>query len=200
MSYREAVELMHGQHDVLVQAGGQMHVQGAGAEADGAGAGAEEPGYKRCRCAGGCDDEAMPGEDVCARCYTIEGCCELDFPDEPDNESHTESSPQFGNREGMCEHGSHGCRVELEGSETVCDLCEELDAFGRCDCDCNQCTEGKNWVSDVLKAFSMVEQREMTPQDWMQMSQEEKAAYKEFKEDADSEAAKTEGPPEADDE
>ena len=139
MSYREAVELMHGQGGVMVHAGGQMHVQGAGAEADGAGAGQMEqelgrgPEYRRCRCAGGCDDEAMPGEDVCARCYTIEGCCELDFPDEPDSESHTESSPQLGDREGMCEHhsghGSHGCRVELEGSEAVCDLCEELDAF-----------------------------------------------------------------------
>ena len=72
--------------------------------------------------------------------------------------------------------------------------------FGRCDCDCDQCTEGNNWVTDVLEAFSMVEQREMTPQDWVQMSQEEKAAYKEFKEDADSEAAQTEGLPEADDE
>ena len=47
------------------------------------------------------------------------------------------SSPQLGDREGICEngHGSHGCRVELEGSEVVRDLCEELDAFGRCDCD-----------------------------------------------------------------
>ena len=71
-----------------------------------------EPGYRRCRCAGGCDDEAMPGGDVCARCYTIEGCCELNFPDEPDSESHTESSPQLGDREDMYEYhswyGGHG--------------------------------------------------------------------------------------------
>ena len=51
MSYKEAVELMHGQHEVLMQAGGQMHVHGAGVEADGAEAEAEAPGYRRCRCA-----------------------------------------------------------------------------------------------------------------------------------------------------
>ena len=50
-----------------------------------------------------------------------------------------------------------------------------------------------------MEAFSMVEQREMTPQDWVQLSEEEKAAYSEFKEDADREAAQTEGLPEADD-
>jgi hypothetical protein len=113
MSYREAMGLMHDQGGMMVHDGGQMQVQGAGAEADGAGAEAEAPEYRRCRCAGGCDDEAMPGEDVCARCYTIEGCCDLDSPDERDSESHTESSPQLGDREGMCEHhsghGSHGC-------------------------------------------------------------------------------------------
>ena len=93
----------------------------------------------------------MPDEDLCARCYTIEGCCDLDFPDEPDIESHTGSSPQLGDRGGMCEHhsgvsghDSHGCRVELEDSEVVSDLYEELDAFGGCDCDCDQCTEGNN--------------------------------------------------------
>ena len=156
-----------------------MHVQGAGAEveeaeAGGAGAEAEAPEYRS----------------------------DLDSQDERDSESHTESSPQLGDREGMCEHhsgyGSHGCRVELEGSEVVCDLCEELDAFGRCDCDCDQCTERNNWVTDVLEAFSMVEQREMTPRDWIRLSEEEKAAYREFKEDADSEAAQTEGLPRAD--
>ena len=203
MSYREAVELMQDQGGVLMHAGGQMHVQDAGAEAEGAGAEAEAPEYRRCRCAGVCDEEAMPGEDVCERCYTIEGCCDLEFPDEPDSESHTESSPQLGDREGKCEHhsghGSHGCRAELEGSEVVCDLCGELDAFGRCDCDCDQCIEGNNWVTNVMEAFSMVEQREMTPQDWVRLSKEEKAAYSEFKEDADREAAQTEELPEADD-
>jgi len=54
-------------------------------------------------------------------------------------------------------------------------------------------------VTNVMEAFSMVEQREMTPQDWVRLSKEEKAAYSEFKEDADREAAQTEELPEADD-
>ena len=41
----------------------------------------------------------------------------------------------------------------------------------------------------------MVEQRDMTPQDWVRLSKEEKAAYREFKEDADREAAQAEGRP-----
>jgi hypothetical protein len=59
----------------------------AGAKAGRAGAGAETPVIETCRCAGGCDDETMPGEDLCARCYTIEGCCALDFPDEDQDEA-----------------------------------------------------------------------------------------------------------------
>ena len=35
----------------------------------------------------------------------------------------------------------------------------------------------------------MVEQRDMTPQDSVRLGNEEKAAYREFKEDADSKAA-----------
>ena len=84
-SNTQAMQLNDAEKLVNLQAGGRMHVQGAGAKADGAGAQAEAPGYTRCRCAGGCDDKAMLGEDVCARCYTAEGCCELDFPDEPDS-------------------------------------------------------------------------------------------------------------------
>ena len=45
----------------------------------------------------------------------------------------------------------------------------------------------------------MVEQRDMTPQDWVRLSKEEKTSYREFKEDADSEAAQTEGLSGADD-
>ena len=50
-------------------------------------------------------------------------------------------------------------------------------------------------MTNVLEAFSMVEQRDMTPQDWVRLSKEEKTSYREFKEDADSEAAQTEGLP-----
>ena len=53
--------------------------------------------------------------------------------------------------------------------------------------------KGNNWVTNVLETFSMVEQRDMTPQDWVRLSKEEKAAYREFKEDADREAAQAEG-------
>ena len=168
MSYKEAVELVHGD-EVMMHAGGQMYVQGAvlGAESEGAGAEAAVPECRRCQCAGDCDEEPRPRSDICEKCATFEDCCELNLSDEPDSKSHTESSPQLGDREGMCEDhsgcGSHGCRVELEEGEVVCDLCGELDAFGRCDCDCDQCTEGNNWVTDVLEAFSMAEQREVTP-------------------------------------
>ena len=120
MSYREAMALMQESDEVMVHAGGQMHVQGAGGEAEGAGAEADGPGYRRCWCAGDFDEEARPGDDLCEKCatYTTEDCCELDFPDEPESQSHTESSPQLGDREGLCEchegHGSHGCSAELQ--------------------------------------------------------------------------------------
>ena len=35
----------------------------------------------------------MPGEDLCARCYTIEGCCVLDFPDKDQDKAFSHVVP-----------------------------------------------------------------------------------------------------------